>query len=198
MPHADQPIVSGDMATVARRYAKTLFELAGEQKQLDAVAEDLRGLKMLERESPEFHAIAHNPRLSRTQLIKAAQQIALAAKLNPLTGNFLALLAQSRRLPQLGATIDAFLNELAAQRGEFSAEITAAEPLTQAQQEQLAAQLQKLTGGKVHMRVSEDKSLLGGFVVKLGSRMIDLSVKSKLARLERQLKSPSNILEGAV
>lgn len=197
MPHVDQPIITGDMAAVARRYAKALFELADEQKQLDAVAEDLRGLKNLARDSAEFRILAGNPHFRRTQLMKAAQKIADSIKLNKLTGNFLALVAQNRRLPQLGAMCDAFLAELATTRGEFAAEVKSADALSPTQTQQLAAQLQKLAGGKVHMTMAEDKSLLGGFVVKLGSRLIDLSVKSKLARLERQLKSSSDMLEGA-
>jgi len=197
-PTADQPIVAGDMAVLARRYAGALYDLAQDQKQLDAVAADLRILRNLGRESAEFHLLVSNPHIARADLVKAVRQIAAVAKFSPLTSNFLALVAQNRRLPQLTAICDAFLAQLAARRGEFTAEVRTAQALTTTQQEQLAAQLHVLAGGKVHLMVAEDKSLLGGITVKIGSRLIDASIKSKLAKLERQLKSQSlNVLEGA-
>ncbi len=195
---AEHRIIAGDTAILARRYAGALYELAADQKQLDTVTADLRMLRILARESAEFRSIAFNPRLSRTQLMKAMQEIAKSAKFGALTANFLMLAAQNRRLDAMEAMADAFLAELAQKRGEFSAEIRTAYALTPAQQEQLAVQLRALAGGKVHMTVTEDKSLLGGLTVKLGSKLIDASVKSKLARLERRLKSQSPTpLEGA-
>jgi len=183
---------------LARRYAGALYDLAQDQKQLDNVAGDLRTLRNLGRESSEYHTLVSNPQIARSDLVKGVQLIAAAAKFTTLTANFLALVAQNRRLPQLMGMCDAFLAELAKRRGEFSADVRAAQPLTSAQEEQLAAQLQALAGGKVHMTITEDTSLLGGVVVKIGSRLIDASIKSKLAKLERQLKSqPLNVLEGA-
>jgi F-type H+-transporting ATPase subunit delta len=181
--------VAGDSAVLARRYAGALYDLAGEEKALDAVAEDLRGLKTLLRESAEMRSLAAHPRYTRAQLVGAVQKISAAAKFQTLTANFLAIVAQNRRLPELGAICDAFLEELASRRGEFTATVRVAQKLAPAQEEQLAQQLRALAGGKVHMTIAEDKSLLGGLVVKLGSRLIDASLKNKLARLERRLKS---------
>jgi F-type H+-transporting ATPase subunit delta len=158
---------------------------------LDAVAADLRLLQGLQNSSPEFCYVARQPRLSRAQLLKAMQAVAASARLNGLTANFLFVLAQNRRLGQLSAVVDAFLDELATRRGEFTADVRSARPLSSAQQEQLAAHLCQMAGGKVHLILREDATLLGGLVVKLGSRLIDASVKSKLARLERELKSQS-------
>lgn len=186
---ATSPIIAGDAAVLARRYAGALYQLADEQKQLDAIASDLRALKNLQQESAEFRAIACHPRLTRAQLVGAMQKVASAAKLNPLTANFLALVAQNRRLAELSFMIDSFLDDLAARRGEYNADVCSAKPLSSAQQEQLAVKLREIAGGKVHLSVREDASLLGGLTVKLGSRLIDASVKSKLARIERQLKS---------
>ena len=200
MPQDARPIVAGDAAiVVAPLCARALLELAEEQKQLDAVAADLRTLRNLSRESAEFRTLAANPRIARSALAKAVRQVAEAAKFNVLTANFLALAAQNRRLPQLDAMIAAFLAALAAARGEFAAEVQAAEVLTPGQQERLSAQLpEALTGGKVHVHINQDKSLIGGLVVELGSRLIDASVKGRLERLERQLKSPgSRRLQGS-
>lgn len=191
------PIVAGDTAILAQRYAHALYDLATEQKQLDVVAGDLRALNQLRQESPEFQYLARQPRLSRVQLVKAMQQVATTAGFNKLTANFLALVAKHRRLNCLGAIIDAYLADLAAHRGEFSAQVRSAQPLSPAQEEQLALKLAAWAGGKVHVSVSKDPSLLGGLTVKMGSRLIDASVKTKLDRLERQLKSDNITLEGA-
>jgi F-type H+-transporting ATPase subunit delta len=182
-------VIAGDAAILARRYAGALYDLAEEQKQLDAVASDLRALRILNQESAEFQYISAHPRLTRKNLVQAAQAVAKGAGFNPLTGNFLALIAQNRRLNVIGAVIDAFLNELAKRRGEFTADVRSVKPLSASQQEQLASKLRELAGGKVHISMREDASLLGGMTVKLGSRLIDASVKTKLARLERQLKT---------
>jgi F-type H+-transporting ATPase subunit delta len=186
---AAKPIIAGEAAILARRYATALYELAAEQKQLDAVADDMQAIKLFMRESVEFQALTRHPRLSRLQRVGAVQKIAGAAKFCPLTGNFLALVAQNRRLPLIEAIGDAYLNEVATRRGEFTAEVSTAEKLAPAQEEQLSLQLRAIAGGKVHMTIAEDKSLLGGFVVRMGSKLIDASLKSKLARLERRLKS---------
>lgn len=198
MPSADHTPVSGDTAILARRYGGALFELAQEQNALDVVAADLRQIKRWTEESGDFHMLAADPNFQRAQMVKAMQEIAIKAGLHKLAANFLALVAQNRRIGQLAAMCDAFFAELAEKRGEFSAEIRTAQPLSPAQQQQLATQLQTLAGGKVHMSVKEDKRLLGGIIVKIGSKLIDASVKSKLARLERQLKSqPLNVVKGA-
>lgn len=189
MPQQTQNrIIAGDVAVLARRYAGALYELAEERKQLDTVATDLRTLKGLYEASPEFRAVASHPRLTRAQLADAAQKIAVAAKLNGLTANFLVLVAKNRRLGQLDAIIDAFLSQLAVRRGECTANVRAAAPLSVPQQEQLAVKLREIAGGKIHMVMEHDAGLLGGVVVRIGSRLIDASVRTQLARMERQLK----------
>jgi F-type H+-transporting ATPase subunit delta len=183
---------------LARRYGGALFELAEEQEQLDAVAGDMNQLKHLMQESRDFHTLGADPNLDRGEQVKAMQAIAAKAEFQKLTGNFLALVAQNRRLMQLGAMCDSYLARLAKKRGEFAAEVRTARPLTPPQEQQLAAQLQSLAGGKVHMSVKEDKNLIGGLIVKIGSKQIDASVKSKLARLDWQLKNQSlSIVKGA-
>jgi len=182
-------LVAGDAAVLARRYARALYELASEQKQLDSVAANLSSLKALLQDSDEFRHVTQNPRLTRNQLADTMQKVAAAAKLGFLTQSFLTLLARNRRLACLGHVADMFMADLLAARGEHTAEVIAPKALEPAQQEQLVKQLDKVAGGKVHLVVREDPSLLGGLMVKWGSRLIDASVKGKLARLERQLKS---------
>ncbi len=182
-------IVSGDAATLGRRYAGALYELAGEQHQIDTVTTDLRMVRVLLQDSAEFQMIAAHPRLNRKQLVQAMQAVSATANFNKLTANFLALVAQNRRLNVLDAVIESYLSLLAAERGEHTADVNSTHALTPAQQELLSAKLRDIVGGKVFLSLREDKSLLGGFTVKLGSRFIDASIKTKLDRLERQLKA---------
>ncbi len=195
MPHdAAGQIVAGEAAVLARRYADALYELAEDGKQLDAVAADMRTLRGLLHDSAEFRQIAHHPRLSGADLARTVDKLAAAAKLQDMTARFLGRVAQNRRMSYLGAMIGAFLARLAAARGESEAEVVTARPLTPAQQEQLASRLRELAGGKVNLSIREDRSVLGGLVVKLGSRMIDASLKGKLERLKRQMESqPVNV-----
>lgn len=190
MPQStERSLVSGNAAALARRYASAFYDLAEDEKQLDAVAADLRNLLHIADSSADFIAIANHPRLTRKQLVQVAETLAATLKLGPLTGKFLALVAQHRRLPILPAIIDAFLARLAIGRGEFTASVRSASALSPQQTEQLSARLAALAGGKVHLDLREDKSLLGGLTVQLGSRLIDASIRSKLQRLERKLKS---------
>lgn len=190
MSEIDSPqIIAGEAAVIARRYAKALYLLAAEKKQIEAIAADLRAIKTILRDSADFRRITKHQRITRAQLVKAMQGVTAAAGLSDLTGNFLARLAKNRRLAHLDDIIGAFLADLIARRGEHIAEVHTAKPLSPAQAETLTKQLEKLTGGKVHTVMREDAGLLGGVTVKVGSRQLDASLKGKLMRLERQLKS---------
>jgi len=173
---------------LAERYAIALFELADEQKLLDTVAADLRSLRGLIAESIDLRRVIRSPVLARDVQGAAIAALAERAGLQTLTRNFLGLLARNRRLFALPAMIDSFLATLARRRGEVTAEVTAAEELTEAQREALGEQLRKSLGQKVTVEIRVDPSLIGGLVVKLGSRMVDASLKSKLHRLEMAMK----------
>jgi F-type H+-transporting ATPase subunit delta len=175
-------------AGLAERYAIALFELADERKLLDRVAEDLRGLRALMAESADLKRLIRSPVLAREAQGRAIAALAERAGLDLLTRNFLGLLARNRRLFALPAMIDSFLATLARRRGEITAEVVAAQELTRDQRDRLDQQLRRSVGQKVAIDVRIDPSLLGGLVVKLGSRMVDASLKSKLQRLEMALK----------
>ncbi|MDD3287650.1 MAG: ATP synthase F1 subunit delta [Alphaproteobacteria bacterium] len=181
--------LTGDSAILARRYAGALYELAKADGQIDATVAELQGLKSVCRDSDELRHIISNPTLSRGKLMDTVKLISKSAELSVLTGNFLLLLAKNRRLNLLSGTIDAFMAKLAVARGEFTAEIGTANPLNKNQESALIAQLQKLTGGKVQLEIKQIPALLGGLTIKMGSRLIDASLRGKLARLERQLKA---------
>lgn len=182
------PIVAGAAAQLARRYAVALYDLADEQNAIDAVASDFRAIRQLVAASAELQAIMANPRLSRLQQMKAMQALAQAAQFQKLTQNFLGLTAQNRRTALLPVITEAFLGEVARRRGETIAAVTSAQKLSPQQAEALTGALQKAAGGKIQITFSEDRDLLGGFTVKLGSRFVDASLKNKLARLARHMK----------
>jgi F-type H+-transporting ATPase subunit delta len=179
---------STGVAGIADRYAAALFDLADEQKALDAVAADLRALEAMLKESADLRRLVMSPVLSRAAQGRAILALAERAGLSPLTRNFLGLVARNRRLFAVPAMVKAFLAQLAARRGEVNAIVTSAHRLSDAQFAALGEQLRKALGGKVNFEVWIDPSLLGGMIVKVGSRMVDASLRSQLHRLQRAMK----------
>jgi F-type H+-transporting ATPase subunit delta len=174
---------------LAERYASALFDLADERRILDEVAANLRELRAMLQASGDFLRLIRSPVLSRDQQAKAIGMVAERAGLSPLVRDFLAVVARNRRLFAVPAMIEAFLAKLAARRGEVTAEVFAAQPLSEAQLAALNEQLRRSIGSRVSVDVRVDPGLIGGLVVKLGSRMVDGSIKSKLQRLQLAMKS---------
>ena len=173
---------------LAERYGAALFDLADERKELDTVAGDLQTLRAMVRESGDLRRLIRSPVLSREDQGKAIGAIAQQARLSPLTRNFLGLLAQNRRLFALPDMVTSFLQRLAERRGEVTAHVTSAQDLTPTQRDAINEQLRKAVGRKVAVDIQVDPSLLGGIVIKVGSRMVDASLKSKLHRLQLAMK----------
>lgn len=173
---------------LAERYATALYDLADEQKLLDPVAEDLRALRGMLDESPDLRRLIRSPVLSRTEQEKAVAALAERAGFQPLVRNTLGLLAKNRRLFALPEVIEAYSAELAKRRGEVTAQVVSAQPLSEAQRHALDERLRRAVGGKVAIETRVDPSLLGGLIVKLGSRMVDASLSSKLRRLQLAMK----------
>lgn len=173
---------------IAERYALALFELADSQSALDAVAGDLTALKAMIADSADLRRLLSSAALTREQQSKGIVAVAQGAQFGALTLNFLGVLAHNRRLDILEGAINSFLVRLAARRGEVSAKVASAQPLTQAQFDSLTASLKSAFGGNVAFDVTVDPSLLGGLVVKVGSRMVDSSLKTKLQHLKLAMK----------
>ena len=176
------------VASLAERYAAALFELADERHALDAVAGDLRELRTMLQQSHDLARLLRSPVLSREDQAKAIAALSERAGLSELTRDFLGVAAGNRRLFAVPAMIEAYLNQLAERRGEVTAEITTAQPLNETQQNTLAEQLRRAVGRRVTVDLRVDPSLLGGMIVKVGSRMIDGSLKSRLHRLQLAMK----------
>jgi F-type H+-transporting ATPase subunit delta len=173
---------------IARRYAEALFALADEARALDATAQDLARLKAMLAESPELRELVSSPVIGRNEQAKALVALASQAGLGEITRKFVGTLAQNRRAFALGGVITAFLAELATRRGEVAVEVSAAQPLSTQQQDSLQATLARRFGAKVSISPTVDPSLIGGLVVRVGSTLIDGSVRSQLSALERTMK----------
>jgi len=170
------------------RYARALYELADESKSLDAVANDLRALAAALKSSDDLRRLVASPVLSRDEQGRAMAAIVKAMGTGELVGRTVALLAQKRRLFALGDIISDYLRLLAAHRGETTAEVTSARALTGDELDRLRATLRQIVGRDVAVETRVDPALLGGLVVRIGSRMLDSSIRTKLQRLELAMK----------
>jgi F-type H+-transporting ATPase subunit delta len=173
---------------LAERYAAALFDLADEGKTLDDVAADLRQLRDMLRDSPDLARLVRSPVVSRADQGKAIAALAEHTGLSPLTRDFLAVVARNRRLFAVPAMIEAYLTRLASRRGEVNAEIATAQPLNEAQLATLSERLRRAVGRRVSVEVRVDPGLIGGITVKVGSRLVDASLRSKLHRLQLAMK----------
>lgn len=181
-------ISSGIQASLAGRYATALFDLAKDGNQQDAVESTLDGLESALGESAEFKALIASPQVSRGDAGNAVAAIAKAVKADALTGNFLGVLAQNGRLAALPSIISAYRVLAAHHRGEVKAEVISAHPLTKDQLAKLTAQLAARTGSNISVDAQVDPSILGGLVVRMGSQMIDSSIKTRLNTLAQAMK----------
>lgn len=179
---------SGIQASLAGRYATALFELARDAKAIDAVEASLAKLRQALAESDDFKRLTTSPLVSRRDATNAVEATAAALKLDATTARFLGVLAENRRLNQLGPVIRAFRQLAAAHRGETNAEVTSAYPLSDDQVAALKQQLRARIGRDVAVECSVDPSLLGGLVVRIGSQMIDSSIKTRLNSLAHAMK----------
>ena len=178
----------GIQAGLAGRYATALFELARDERQLEAVGASLATLRQTLRDSEDFRELTQSPAISREQATGAVAATAEAMRLDPITTNFVGVLAQNRRLAQLGNIIRVFNILASRHRGETTAEVTSAHPLTDDQVAALKTNLKTRLGRDVAVDLNVDPTILGGLVVKVGSQMIDGSIRTKLNSLAHAMK----------
>jgi F-type H+-transporting ATPase subunit delta len=178
----------GIRASLAGRYASALFDLARDERQIDAVGRSLDGLNQALLDSKEFAELIASPLVSRKEAGKAFAALAPGLGLDPITANFLGVLARNGRKNELRSVIRAYRRLAAEHRGETSAKVTTARPLNDDQMATLKAQLRARAGRDVAIEAEVDANILGGIVVKLGSQMIDASIRTKLNRLASAMK----------
>ena len=177
---------------IARRYATAIFDLASEQSQIEQVSADLTAVAALLKSGGDIDRFIGNATLLRADQVKALVAISKHLKLSPLTEKLLGTVAHNRRLPELEGIVVATQKLIADHKGEVTAEVTAAQALDQSQIDAIAANLKKVLGKKVNVSLNVDPEIMGGLIVKVGSQLIDSSVRTKLERLHRALKTNSD------
>ena len=182
------PANTATASGLASRYATALFELASEQGALDQVEGDLLTLERTLGESPDFRRLIRSPVVSRDEQARTMSALADRLGLGELTRNFLGVLASQRRLAALPGVIVGFKHRLAAHRNEETAEVASAVPLDDGQLAGVKDAVARYAGRPVQLTATVDPALLGGIVVRIGSRMIDASLKTKLQNLELSMR----------
>ncbi|MBV9561871.1 MAG: F0F1 ATP synthase subunit delta [Bradyrhizobium sp.] len=181
---AEDPSVSG----VSGRYATALFELARDEKSVDAVKADLDKFHQLLTESDDLRRLVRSPVFSADTQAKALAAVLEKAEISGIAANFLKVLTANRRLFAVADVIRAFSALVAKFRGEASADVTVAEALSDKNLDALKDALKAVTGKDVALNVKVDPSIIGGLVVKLGSRMVDSSLRTKLNSIKHAMK----------
>lgn len=175
-------------AGIAGRYATALFELSKEGGAMPALEGDVAALTAALTESADLRGLIISPVYSRDEQGRVIGAIAARMGLSALFSNTLALMAGNRRLFVLPQLLAVLRDKIAAEKGEVTADVTAAQALSAAQAEALAKSLSASFGKKVQLNVAVDSSLIDGLVVKVGSKMIDTSIRAKLAALQNTMK----------
>lgn len=175
-------------AGIAGRYAGAVFDLAREGGEIAAIEADVEALSAALDASADLRALISSPVVTRDQAGKAIAAVATHMALTQTMQNTLALMASKRRLFALPQLLAALSARIADEKGEITADVAAPKALTKAQSEKLARTLSANFGKDVKIRASVDESLIGGLVVKVGSKMIDTSIRSRLAALQNSMK----------
>ena len=173
---------------IASRYATAVFSLAKEDKKLKPLEADVDALDGALTGSADLRTLVSSPVYSRAEMGQAISAVAKKMKLQPIMVNTLALMASKRRLFVLPSLLAALRSRLAKEKGELTAEVASAKALTKTQAASLAKTLKAQLGLDVKIKANVDESLIGGLVVKVGSKMIDTSIRSKLNALQNKMK----------
>ena len=181
---AEDPSVSG----VSGRYATALFELARDEKSVDSVKADLDKFDAMVADSADLARLVRSPVFTADEQAKALAAILDKAGISGIAANFLKVLTANRRLFAVADVVRAFRALVAQFKGEATAEVTVAEPLSDANLDALKAALKSVSGKDVDLNVKVDPSIIGGLVVKLGSRMVDSSLRTKLNSIKHAMK----------
>ena len=175
-------------STVAGRYAQALFDIARQDGAVDGLGAEVAALNETLSGSDELRAALSSPVLTREDQGRVIAAVAERMNLSPVLKNTLALMAENRRLFALPQLLAALERLIADERGETTAQVWTAQPLTDAQAERLARTLSEKSGKTVRLDATVDESLIGGMIVKLGSQMIDSSVRSRLSSMQNKMK----------
>ena len=174
--------------SIAGRYAIAVYELAKEANEVDRLEIDIDILASAMTDSDDFNALLQSPIYSRHEQQSAIVAVARKAGLSSVMVNTMALMADKRRLFVLPQFLQTLREEISAAKGEVTADVTSAKSLTKAQSDKLSKSLKKSLGKTITINASVDESLIGGLIVKVGSKMIETSISSKLTSLQSAMK----------
>jgi F-type H+-transporting ATPase subunit delta len=181
---AEDPSVSG----VSGRYATALFELARDQKSVDSIKADLDRFEAMLADSADLRRLVRSPVFAAEAQLRALSAVLDQAGISGVSANFLKVLTANRRLFAVADVIRAFRALVARFKGEATADVTVAETLNDKNLDALKTALKTVTGKDVALNVKVDPSIIGGLVVKLGSRMVDSSLRTKLNSIKHAMK----------
>lgn len=173
---------------VSGRYANALYELAQQEKAVDAIQADLDRFEAMIADSPDLERLVRSPAFTSEEQTRAIAAILKKAEVGGLAANFIKLVTSNRRLFALRDIIGAFRALVARHRGEMTAQVTVAEPLNDAHLTSLKDTLKQVTGKEVALDMKVDPAIIGGLIIKLGSRMVDASLRTKLNAIKFAMK----------
>ena len=185
MPLSESSSISSD---IANRYATAVFDLSKTENALEALEKDIVALRAALEQSADLHRLITSPVYSRSEMKTAILAVADALQLSTLVKNTLGLMASNRRLFVLPAMLFALREAMAKHKGEIAAQVTSAKALTKTQLDELAKTLKAKVGKTVNIEAVVNKDIIGGLIIKVGSKMIDTSVQSKLNTLQNTMK----------
>ena len=177
-----------NVSGIAGRYATALFDLAIDEGALDQTADDMASLGRMIADSSDLHRLVRSPVIGSAAQVEAIEAVMAKAQFGSLTQKFVGLVSSNRRLFALPSMVQSFAQLMASHRGEIAGEVISAHPMSAAQLDVVRAQLKSAVGSDVQIDAKVDPSLLGGLIVKIGSRMIDSSLRTKLQNLKFAMK----------
>jgi F-type H+-transporting ATPase subunit delta len=179
-------LASGDL--ISDRYASALYELASERKVVDLILENLNNLKNAIESNKDLIMLVKSPLISSNDKLQILLKLTTSFQLNDLSITFLKVLSNNKRFANLTSIITQFKKINANRRGDLLADVTSADELTEEQKMNIKNQLQVILGDKLSLDFKEDKKIIGGLVIKVGSKMIDSSLSSRINKLKIAMK----------
>jgi F-type H+-transporting ATPase subunit delta len=179
-------LASGDL--VSDRYASALYELAAEKKLVDSVLNDLSNLKNILKDNKELSLVVKSPLISSSDKQNIFETLLKKINSNELTNTFIKVIEKNKRFSNLASIIAQFININSQKRGDVIADITSADELNDDQKNNITNQLKSILGDKLSLSFDVDKNIMGGLIVKVGSKMIDTSLANKINKLKIAMK----------
>ena len=173
---------------ISDRYASALYDLCLEKKVVDDVLNDLEIIQSLINKNKNLQLLIKSPLIASSDKLSVLLKLMSSKKLNELSSTFLKLLSKNKRLPYLGSIILQFISINALKRGDVLADITSADKLSDTQKSDIKSQLSNILGDKLSLNFIEDKKIIGGLIIKVGSKMIDTSLANKINKLKVAMK----------